>query len=89
MKSNLRTAIVLGIAISGFAVQLTCQTQSPTSSPDKKPAQETTADAATVETALVEFPAMEGPENGPAASANDAGRCTAPRAEPQSQRSSS
>ena len=78
MKSNLRTAIVLGIAISGFAVQLTCQTQSPTSSPDKKPAQQTTANAATVETALVEFPAVEGPGTGPVTSAGDA---AAPAAE--------
>jgi hypothetical protein len=72
MKNNLRTAIVLGVAISGFGAQLTCQTQSATLSPDKKPAQETPANAAPVQTAFVEFPALEGSENGPAATAGGA-----------------
>jgi hypothetical protein len=72
MKSNLRTAIVFGVAISGFAVQCMCQAQSATSSPDKKPAQQTAAKAASVQTALVEFPVMEGPGNGPGTSSGGA-----------------
>src|ERR1700679_1609402 len=72
MKINLRTAIVFGVAISGLAVQCMCQAQSATSSPDKKPAQQTGAKAAPVQTALVEFPVMEGPGNGPGTSSGGA-----------------
>ena len=72
MNSNLRKAIVFGVAISGFAVQLTCQTQSATLSPDKKPAQQSATNAAPVQTAYVEFPALEGPGNGPGTSVGEA-----------------
>ena len=72
MKSNLRTAIVFGVAISGFAVQCTCQAQSATSSPDNKPTQQTAAKAAPVQTARVEFPALEGPGDGPGTTATPA-----------------
>jgi hypothetical protein len=64
MKSNFRTAIISGVAICGFAVQLTCQAQSAAPSPYNKPAQQSTGNAAPVQMAAVEFPASEAPGTG-------------------------
>jgi hypothetical protein len=73
MKSNFRTAIVLGVAICGFAVQLTCQAQSAPSSPDKKPAQQTSANVTPVPAnAFVEIAALEAPAAGPGSPASEA-----------------
>src|SRR5580698_3147151 len=54
MKTNFRMAVILVVALCGFAVQLTSQAQSASSSQNKI--------AGSAQSALVEYPAIEGPE---------------------------
>jgi hypothetical protein len=86
MNSNFRTAIALGVVTTGFAVHLTCQAQSATSSPDKKPAPRAAAYAAPVQTASVDVAALEGPESNPGTPASGAvtSDAVAPAATPAS-----
>jgi putative OmpL-like beta-barrel porin-2 len=67
MKSNFRTAVVVSAAFSGLAVQLTCQAQSATSSPDKKPTTQAATDAVPIQKALIELAALSGPGTNPGA----------------------
>ena len=66
MKSNFGTAIISGVAICGFAVQLTCQAQSAASSPNNKPAPQVATEAAPHHIPSVEVAALEPPATGPA-----------------------
>jgi len=70
-NSNFRTAIILAAAISGGAAQLICQAQSATSTPDKNARSQRAAGAGALQQAMVEYPAMDGPETGPAKSGSD------------------
>ncbi|MGD0586720.1 MAG: outer membrane beta-barrel protein [Oryzomonas sp.] len=73
MKSNFRPAIVLGVVICGFAVQLTCEAQSPASRLDKKPAQQTSANFSRAQaSAPVEIAALEAPATSPGVPASGA-----------------
>src|SRR5271166_4057254 len=71
MKSNFRAAIILAAAISGSAGQLICEAQSAPSTQDKNATPQKIAGAVAVHQAMVEYPAMEGPETGPAKSGSD------------------
>jgi hypothetical protein len=71
MKSNFRTAIILAAAISGSAGQVICQAQSAPSAQDKNAMPQKAAGASAIQQAMVEYPAMEGPETGPAKSGSD------------------
>ena len=82
MKSNTRKAVLLGTVICALGMQLTCQAQSATSSLDKKPAPQAVAKAAPVQTALVNFAALEAPVTGPGAPASEGVDPAAPVATP-------
>jgi hypothetical protein len=71
MKSNFRTAIILAAAISGSAAQLICQAQNARSTQDKNAAPQPAPVPGTVQQAIVEYPAVEGPETGPAKTVSD------------------
>jgi hypothetical protein len=71
MKTNLRTAIAFGVAICGFSVQLTCQTQNSALAPGRNAAPQAATSAPAAQTPLVELAALEGPAAGPGASASE------------------
>jgi len=71
MKTNFRTAILLGVAICGFAAPLTCQAQSPSPSQDKSAGSNPSSVTSSVQSALVEYPAVEGPETAAAKPVDD------------------
>ena len=62
MKTNFRIAILLGVAVCGFAVPLACQAQSSSPSQDKSAGSNPSSVTSSVQSALVEYPAVEGPE---------------------------
>jgi hypothetical protein len=71
MKTNFRMAILLGVALCGFAVKLTCQAQSPSPSQDMNAVSNSSTVMGSVQSAIVEYPAVEGPETAAAQPAND------------------
>jgi hypothetical protein len=72
MKTNLRTAVVLGVAVCGSAAQLTSQAQSsPLASARNAPSQSVNT-AAPLQSALVEYPPAEVPETGSAKATTEA-----------------
>jgi len=77
MKPNFGTAVALGIALCGFAAHLTSQAQSPSPGENKSAGSRDSSGTGSVRTALVEFPAVEGPETGPTKPANDSSSSTA------------
>ena len=70
MRTTLRMAIVLGVAMYGFAVQLTSQQQSPTPLSQENGLRQSAAAAVPLKLAWVEFPAVGGSETGPAKPVN-------------------
>ena len=68
----------------GFAAQLMCQAPSPASAAGIKPAPADAAQAVPVQTALIDFAALERPETGPAAPVKDEAPSPAVATEPVS-----
>jgi len=77
MKTNLRAAVILGVALCGFATQLTSQAQSSSPAKEKSPGPQTSTGTGSVQSALVEYPAIEGPETGATKPVNDSNSATA------------
>jgi len=77
MKTNLRIAILLGAAICGFAVQLTCQAQSPSPSQDKSAGSNPPSVTGSVQSDVVEYPAVAASETAAAKPASDSTTSTA------------
>jgi hypothetical protein len=71
MKTNFRIAILLGVAVCGFAVPLACQAQSSSPSQDKSAGSNPSSVTSSVQSALVEYPAVEGPETAAAKPVDD------------------
>jgi len=71
MKTNFRTAVFLGVLLGGLAAQFTSQAQSPSPIKDKSIAPQSSSAMGPVQSALVEYPAVEGPETGAAKPASD------------------
>jgi len=66
MNRNFTSAILLGVAICGCAVQLTCQAQSAAPDSRRIPAVQPAASALSAPSASVEVAALEPPASGPA-----------------------
>ena len=72
MKRNIMTAIALGTAICGLAMQLACQAQSVASSPDSKTAQQSAIPAGPAHSNSIDFAALKGPATDPGALSSEA-----------------
>src|SRR3984957_21103071 len=59
MITNFRTAVVLGVALGGFAAQLTSQAQRALPGSDESAASHASSGADPVQSALVEYPAIK------------------------------
>jgi hypothetical protein len=79
MKKNFEMAIVLGAAICGFAVQLSCQAQSAASRSNKDAVPQTASSTPPAQTDSVEMAALAGSESEPGA---PAGGAAAPASSP-------
>src|SRR5580658_5916942 len=77
MKPNVGMAVVVGIALCGFAAQPGGQAQSPSTNEHESPSPKASYGTAPVQSAFVEFPTMEGPETGATKTANDSTSSTA------------
>jgi TolA-binding protein len=75
MQTNFRMAVLLGIALCGFTAQLTGQVQSPV--PSQGAVSAVSSGAGSGQAALVEYPAVEGPDTGATKPANDSTSSTA------------
>ena len=73
MKKNFRMVIALSSVTIGLAAQLTCQAQSPASSPEKKSIQQASGNGASTQIApRIEIAALEEPATGPGAPVSEA-----------------
>jgi len=71
MKTNFKTAVVLGAALCGVAVQVTSQAQGPPLAEEKSAGPKASMGTGAVQSAFVEYPAVEGPATGVAKPVND------------------
>jgi hypothetical protein len=77
MKTNFRASAILGIALCGFAAQVTTQAQGPPPTKEKSSAAQTSTGTGSVQSALVEFPATEAAKTGATNPENESSSATA------------